>query len=109
VEAFDLPSQGISTSLEHAPTTATPILLADEKPIILAHREMKLLEKLASSPSRVFFGIETWLSVRMMRNGVCQFVNLQPSQRVQRNLNLPQRVHDLLRCTISSLVQYHSF
>jgi DNA-binding response OmpR family regulator len=30
------------------------VLLADEKPIILAHREMKLLEKLASSPSRVF-------------------------------------------------------
>jgi DNA-binding response OmpR family regulator len=30
------------------------VLLADEKPIILAKREMKLLEKLASSPSRVF-------------------------------------------------------
>src|SRR5260370_31262256 len=30
------------------------VLLADEKPIVLAHREMKLLEKLASSPSRVF-------------------------------------------------------
>ena len=30
------------------------VLLADEKPIILAHREMKLLEKLATSPSRVF-------------------------------------------------------
>jgi DNA-binding response OmpR family regulator len=30
------------------------VLLADEKPIILAQREMKLLEKLASSPSRVF-------------------------------------------------------
>jgi DNA-binding response OmpR family regulator len=30
------------------------VLLADEKSIILAHREMKLLEKLASSPSRVF-------------------------------------------------------
>jgi DNA-binding response OmpR family regulator len=30
------------------------VLLADEKPIILASREMKLLEKLASSPSRVF-------------------------------------------------------
>jgi DNA-binding response OmpR family regulator len=30
------------------------VLLADEKPIILANREMKLLEKLASSPSRVF-------------------------------------------------------
>ncbi|MGH9587327.1 MAG: winged helix-turn-helix domain-containing protein, partial [Acidobacteriaceae bacterium] len=30
------------------------VLLADEKPIVLAHREMKLLETLASSPSRVF-------------------------------------------------------
>lgn len=30
------------------------VLLADEKPITLAQREMKLLEKLASSPSRVF-------------------------------------------------------
>jgi DNA-binding response OmpR family regulator len=30
------------------------VLLADQKPISLAHREMKLLEKLASSPSRVF-------------------------------------------------------
>jgi DNA-binding response OmpR family regulator len=30
------------------------VLLADEKPISLAQREMKLLEKLASSPSRVF-------------------------------------------------------
>ena len=30
------------------------VLLADEKPITLARREMKLLEKLASSPSRVF-------------------------------------------------------
>jgi DNA-binding response OmpR family regulator len=30
------------------------VLLADEKPVILANREMKLLEKLASSPSRVF-------------------------------------------------------
>jgi DNA-binding response OmpR family regulator len=30
------------------------VLLADEMPITLAHREMKLLEKLASSPSRVF-------------------------------------------------------
>jgi DNA-binding response OmpR family regulator len=30
------------------------VLLADQKPIILAHREMKLLEKLASRPSRVF-------------------------------------------------------
>jgi DNA-binding response OmpR family regulator len=30
------------------------VLLADEKPITLAHREMKLLEKLGSSPSRVF-------------------------------------------------------
>jgi DNA-binding response OmpR family regulator len=30
------------------------VLLADEMPIILAHREMKLLEQLASSPSRVF-------------------------------------------------------
>jgi len=30
------------------------VLLADEKPITLAYREMKLLEKLASSPSRVF-------------------------------------------------------
>jgi DNA-binding response OmpR family regulator len=30
------------------------VLLADEKPIVLANREMKLLEKLASSPSRVF-------------------------------------------------------
>jgi len=30
------------------------VLLADEKPVVLAQREMKLLEKLASSPSRVF-------------------------------------------------------
>jgi len=30
------------------------VLLANEKPIVLAIREMKLLEKLASSPSRVF-------------------------------------------------------
>jgi DNA-binding response OmpR family regulator len=30
------------------------VLLADEKPVALAQREMKLLEKLASSPSRVF-------------------------------------------------------
>jgi DNA-binding response OmpR family regulator len=30
------------------------VLLADEKPISLAQREMKLLEKLASSPSRIF-------------------------------------------------------
>lgn len=30
------------------------VLLADEKSIVLAQREMKLLEKLASSPSRVF-------------------------------------------------------
>jgi len=30
------------------------VLLVDEKPITLAHREMKLLEKLGSSPSRVF-------------------------------------------------------
>jgi len=30
------------------------VLLADERAIILAHREMKLLEKLGSSPSRVF-------------------------------------------------------
>jgi DNA-binding response OmpR family regulator len=30
------------------------VLLADEKPVTLAHREMKLLEKLASSPARVF-------------------------------------------------------
>jgi DNA-binding response OmpR family regulator len=30
------------------------VLLIDEKPIPLAHREMKLLEKLGSSPSRVF-------------------------------------------------------
>jgi DNA-binding response OmpR family regulator len=30
------------------------VLLVDEKPISLAQREMKLLEKLASSPSRVF-------------------------------------------------------
>jgi DNA-binding response OmpR family regulator len=30
------------------------VLLADEKPVALARREMKLLEKLASSPSRVF-------------------------------------------------------
>jgi DNA-binding winged helix-turn-helix (wHTH) protein len=40
------------------------VLLADEKPVILAHREMKLLEKLASSPSRVFvedlIGGEVW-------------------------------------------------
>jgi DNA-binding response OmpR family regulator len=28
--------------------------LADEKPIALASREMKLLEKLASSPARIF-------------------------------------------------------
>jgi DNA-binding response OmpR family regulator len=31
------------------------VLLADEKPVTLANREMKLLEKLASSPSRIFF------------------------------------------------------
>jgi DNA-binding response OmpR family regulator len=30
------------------------VLLADEKPVALARREVKLLEKLASSPSRVF-------------------------------------------------------
>jgi DNA-binding response OmpR family regulator len=30
------------------------VLLVDEKPVSLAQREMKLLEKLASSPSRVF-------------------------------------------------------
>jgi DNA-binding response OmpR family regulator len=30
------------------------VLLVDDKPISLAQREMKLLEKLASSPSRVF-------------------------------------------------------
>jgi DNA-binding response OmpR family regulator len=30
------------------------VLLADEKPVTLARREMKLLEKLASNPSRVF-------------------------------------------------------